>query len=123
MRYTEYNLFHLIKWDWIYVNENGKEKQTQQRLRITQILCVHILSHPHTHLVALELYWYLVYSLQLEDQASSPITSWQIDGETLETVTDLILGGFKITEDGDWSHEIKIYLLLGRKALTNLDMY
>ena len=53
--------------------------------------------------------------------ASSPITSWQIDGETMETVTDFILGGSKITADGDCSHEIKRYLLLGRKAMTNLD--
>ena len=52
---------------------------------------------------------------------SSPITSWQIDGETMETVTEFILGGFKITADGDCSHEIKRRLLLGRKALTNLD--
>ena len=53
--------------------------------------------------------------------ASSPITTWQIDGETMETVTDFILGGSKITADGDCSHEIKRYLLLGRKAMTNLD--
>ena len=53
--------------------------------------------------------------------ASSPITSWQIDGETMETVTDFILGGSKITVDGDYSHEIKRCLLLGRKAMTNLD--
>jgi len=53
--------------------------------------------------------------------ASSPITSWQIDGETVETVTDFILGGSKITSDGDCSHEIKRYLLLRRKAMTNLD--
>ena len=53
--------------------------------------------------------------------ASSPITSWQIDGETMETVRDFILGGSKITEDGDCSHEIKRHLLLGRKAMTNLD--
>ena len=53
--------------------------------------------------------------------ASSPITSWQIEGETMETVTDFILGGSKITTDGDCSHEIKRCLLLGRKALTNLD--
>ena len=52
--------------------------------------------------------------------ASSPITSWQIDGETLETVRDFILGGSKITADGDCSHEIKRHLLLGRKAMTNL---
>ena len=53
--------------------------------------------------------------------ASGPITSWQIDGETVETVTDFILGGSKITADGDCSHEIKRCLLLRRKAMTNLD--
>ena len=53
--------------------------------------------------------------------ASGAITSWQIDGETMETVTDFILGGSKITADGDCSHEIKRCLLLGRKAMTNLD--
>ena len=53
--------------------------------------------------------------------ASSPITSWQIDGETVETVTDFILGGSKITADGDCSHEIKRCLLLGRIVMTNLD--
>ena len=53
--------------------------------------------------------------------ASSPITSWQIDGETVETVTDFILGGSKITADGDCSHEIKRCLLLGRKVMTKLD--
>ena len=53
--------------------------------------------------------------------ASGPITSWQIDGETMETVTDFILGGSKITVDGDCSLEIKRHLLLGRKAMTNLD--
>ena len=63
-------------------------------------------------------------SLKLNTQktkimASGPITSWQIDGETMETVTDFILGGSKITADGDCSHEIK--LLLGRKVMTNLD--
>ena len=53
--------------------------------------------------------------------ASGPITSWQIDGETMETVTDFILGGSKTTVDGDYSHEIKRHLLLGRKVMTNLD--
>ena len=53
--------------------------------------------------------------------ASSPTTSWQIDGETMETVRDFILGGSKIIADGDCSHEIKSRLLLGRKALTSLD--
>ena len=52
--------------------------------------------------------------------ASSPITSWQVDGETMETVTDFIFLGSKITVDGDCSHEIKRYLLLGRKVMTNL---
>ena len=53
--------------------------------------------------------------------ASGPITSWQTDGETMETVTDFILGGSKITADGDCSHEIKRRLLLGRKVMINLD--
>ena len=55
--------------------------------------------------------------------ASGPITSWEIDGGTMETVTGFILGGSKITADGDCSHEIKRHLLLGRKALINLDPY
>ena len=53
--------------------------------------------------------------------ASSPITSWQIDGETMEIVKDFILGGFKITADGDCSHEIKRHLVFGRKAMTHID--
>ena len=53
--------------------------------------------------------------------ASGPITSWQIDGETMETVADFIFLGSKITADGDFSHEIKRHLLLGRKVMTNLD--
>ena len=53
--------------------------------------------------------------------ASSPITSWQVDGETVETVADFIFLGSKITSDGDCSHEIKRYLLLGMKVMTNLD--
>ena len=53
--------------------------------------------------------------------ASGPISSWEIDGETVETVSDFILGGSKITADGDCSHEIKICFLLGRKVMTNLD--
>ena len=53
--------------------------------------------------------------------ASGPITSWEIDGETMETVSDFILGGSKITADGDFNHEIKRRLLLGRKVMTNLD--
>ena len=53
--------------------------------------------------------------------ASGPITSWELDGETVETVSDFILGGSKITADSDCSHEIKRHLLLGRKVMTNLD--
>ena len=53
--------------------------------------------------------------------ASGPITSWQIHGETMETMTDFIFLGSKITADGDYSHEIKRHLLLGRKSMTNLD--
>ena len=58
---------------------------------------------------------------KMKIMASSPITSWQIYEETMETVTDFILGGSKITADGDCSHEIKRCLLLGRKVMTNLD--
>ena len=58
---------------------------------------------------------------KMKIMASGPITSWQIDGETMETVTDFIFEGSKITADGDCSHEIKRRLVLGRKAMTNLD--
>ena len=58
---------------------------------------------------------------KMKIMASGPITSWQIDGETMETVTDFILGGSKITANGDCSHEIQRCLLLGRKAMTKLD--
>ena len=58
---------------------------------------------------------------KMKIMASGPITSWQIDGETVETVSDFIFGGSKITADGDCSHEIKRRLLLGRKVMTNLD--
>ena len=58
---------------------------------------------------------------KIKIMASSPITSWQIDGETMEMVRDFILGGSTITTDGDYSHEIKGRLLLGRKVMTNLD--
>ena len=58
---------------------------------------------------------------KMKIMASGPITSWQIDGETVETITDFILGGSKITADGDCSHEMKKHLLLGRKVMTNLD--
>ena len=58
---------------------------------------------------------------KMKIMASSPITSWEIDGETVETESDFILGGSKITADGDCSHEIKRRLLLGRKVMTNLD--
>ena len=58
---------------------------------------------------------------KMKIMASGPITSWEIDGETVETVSDFILGGSKITADGDSSHEIKRHLLIGRKVMTNLD--
>ena len=58
---------------------------------------------------------------KMKIMASDPITSWEIDGETVETVSDFIFGGSKITADGDCSHEIKILLLLGRKVMTNLE--
>ena len=58
---------------------------------------------------------------KMKIMASGPITSWEIDGETAETVSDFILGGSKITADGDYSHEIKRRLLFGRKVMTNLD--
>ena len=67
---------------------------------------------------------YIVLKLSIQKtkiMASGPITSWQIDGETVETVADFILGGSKITTFGDCSHEIKRHLLLGRKVMTNLD--
>ena len=63
----------------------------------------------------------LVYLQKTKTVASSPITSWQIDGETTETLTDFIFLGSKITADGECSHEIKRRLLLGRKVMTNLD--
>ena len=62
-----------------------------------------------------------LYIQKTKIMASSSITSWQIDGETVETVSDFILGGSKITADGYCSHEIKRYLFLGRKVMTNLD--
>ena len=58
---------------------------------------------------------------KIEIMASSPITSWQIDGETVETVADFVFLGYKIAADGDCSHEIKRHLLIGRKVMTNLD--
>ena len=65
--------------------------------------------------------WLRTQRSKMKIMACSPITSWQIDGETVETVRDFILGGSKITADGDCSHEIKRHLLLGIKAITNLD--
>ena len=63
----------------------------------------------------------LKLNIQKTKMANGPITSWEIDGETVETVSDFIFGGSKITADGDCSHEIKRHLLLGRKVMTNLD--
>ena len=106
------------------------------------VLHILILASPQksklqTGMSLLSIYWILIifllpklYGLKVglklniqktKMMASGPITSWQIDGETVETVTDFILGVSKITADGDCSHEIKSCLLLGRKAMTNLD--
>ena len=63
----------------------------------------------------------LIYIQKTKIMASGPITSWEIDGETVETVSDFVFLGSKITADGDCSHEIKKHLLLGRKVMTNLD--
>ena len=62
-----------------------------------------------------------IFRMKTKIMASGPITSWETNGETVEAVSDFILGGSKITEDGDCSHEIKRRLLLGRKVMTNLD--
>ena len=62
-----------------------------------------------------------LYIEKTKIMASGPITSWEIDGETVETVSDFVLGGSKVTADGDCSHEVKRRLLLGRKVMTNLD--
>ena len=71
--------------------------------------------------MALKLAFFQLNTEKTKIMASGPITSWQIDGETMQTVRDLILGGSKITADCDYSQEIKKHLLLGRKAMTNLD--
>ena len=65
--------------------------------------------------------YFILDLIYISLEASVPITSWEIDGETVETVADFILGGSKITADGDCSHEIKRHLLLGSKVMTNLD--
>ena len=65
--------------------------------------------------------WLKTQHSEKKIMASGPITSWQIDGESMDTVTDFIFLGSKITADGDYSHEIKRHLLLGRKSLTNLE--
>ena len=67
------------------------------------------------------MYHNLMETFYININRSGPITSWEIDGETVETVADFIFGGSKITADGDCSHEIKRHLLLGRKVMTNLD--
>ena len=105
--------------------------------KVLKRICLHTHTHTHTHIqfcctpetgttLWINYTSILKVGLKLNIQetkimASSPFTSWQIDGETVETVSDLILGGSKITADGDCSHEIKRHLLLGRKTMTNLD--
>ena len=90
-----------------------------------QCMRVPVPSHPHQHLLFSE-FFLTVATLMVAIQktkimASGPIASWHIDWETVETVADFILGGYKITVDGDCSHEIKRELLLARKVMTNLD--
>ena len=72
-------------------------------------------------IIVILLYYTNIINSETKIMASGPITSWQIDGERVETVSDFILGGSKITADGNCSHEIKRHLLLGRKVMTNLD--
>ena len=81
----------------------------------------HIVSCHYHHQSSLTKYLMELNIQKTKIMASGPITSWQIDGETVDTVADFILGGSKITADGDCSHEIKRYQLLGRKVMTNLD--
>ena len=102
------------------------ESSFQLSCRLSEEALVWLEGHPISH----QFWWHLwgpeKVGLKLSIQetkivASGPITSWEIDGETVETVSDFIFLGSKITADGDCSHEIKRCLLLGRKAMTNLD--
>ena len=88
-------------------------KKKKKKRKESQKLVLGVEMYPHINAI------YIIQKTKV--MASSPITSWQIDGETMETVTDFIFLGSKITADGDCSHEIKRCLLLGRKAMTNLD--
>ena len=94
-------------------------KKTKQNITKNQVYSL------TSHAEEAEVEWLyegLMLNIQkIKIMESCPITSWQIDGETVETVTDFILGGCKITADGDCSHEIKRHLLLRRKVMTNLD--
>ena len=89
---------------------------------IAKILKLNLYKANVAHLKAINIKHWLKLNIQkMKIMASSPITSWEIDGETVETVSHFILGGSKITADGNCSHEIKRHLLLGRKVMTNLD--
>ena len=108
------------KYWWIFIFIKYIWHKTLWKFQVVQCvdLTIYILSCDHQLITQSA-------SLKLNIQktkimASSPITSWQIDGETMETVRDFILGGSQITADGDCSHKIKRRLLLGRKAMTNL---
>ena len=108
---------------WLRVATELQFAKKMQHLRGTVKVCLH---KPHSLLFIL-CYWYIdfvygIFNIQkTKIMASNPITSWEIDGETVETVSDFIFLGSKITADGDCSHEIKRHLLLGRKVMTNLD--
>ena len=104
------------------MNQSKLDKVKQEMARVN----IHISELKWTGMGKFNSDDYFIYYIVLNIQktkimASGPITSWEIDGETVETVSDFIFGGFKITADGDCSHEIKRRLLLGRKVMTNLD--
>ena len=96
--------------------QGGFTKEAILELSFERCMCVLMKVRVESEKVGLKL------NIQkMKIMASGPITSWEIDGETVETMADFILGGSKITADGDCSHEVKRRLLLGRKVMTNLD--
>ena len=107
-----------------YIMRNAGLEETQAGIKIARRNINNLRYADDTTLMAEseeELKSLLMKVKEESEMASGPITSWQIDGETVETVTDFILGGSKLTADGDCSHEIKRHLLLERKVMTNLD--
>ena len=88
---------------------------------IYHVKCLYIHTHTHIYIYISEKVGLKLNIKKTKIMASGPITSWQIDGETVETVADFIFLGSKITADGDCSHDIKTHLFLGREVMTNLD--